>query len=181
MLAPFAKPLFLVGVDVQDYPPVFGARVANQEAAFPAVMPPLGLGEPCEAAHAPFGNLIWDPSNCEGVAGPRGGALQYVGLAALNVCDPGLFLFHGSRRHEEGLDWRADQPLVSHVATILQVLQLNVLLRDSKSQNFRLKPQNDDTGSKMKANSSVSVIQEFSTGGVLKRQTNSLPYRRAAA
>lgn len=75
MLAAFAEPLFLLGVDVQDQPPVFGARVAHQEAALPAVMPTLGPGEPSEAAHAPFGNLVWDPGAGQGGAGTLGGPL----------------------------------------------------------------------------------------------------------
>lgn len=105
---------------------MFGARVANQEAAFPAVMPSLGPGEPFEAAHAPFGDLIWDPGDGEGGARALGGALRQARLAALDVFDPGLFFFHGCRRHEERLDWRADQPLVPHDVTVFQVLQLNV-------------------------------------------------------
>lgn len=104
-----------------------GAGVANQEAAFLAVMSAFGEAELVEAAHALHGCAVWDQGDGEGGAQLPAAIQQQVGLAAFEMLHPGFLLLDGGGGHVKGLSGCADQPLVLYVKAVLDVLHLDVL------------------------------------------------------
>lgn len=104
-----------------------GAGVANQEAAFLAVMSAFGEAELVEAAHALHGCAVWDQGDGEGGAQLPAAIQQQVGLAAFEMLHPGFLLLDGGGGHVKGLSGCADQPLVLYVQAVLDVLHLDVL------------------------------------------------------
>lgn len=71
-----ADPQTLGRVNVSDHRSLLGARAADHEAAFSAVVSALGHAELAGAAHADGGGLVGDPGDGKGGAGPAAAALQ---------------------------------------------------------------------------------------------------------
>lgn len=87
-----ADPQPLGGVNVSDHGSLLGARAADHEAAFPAVVSTLRQGELFGAAHADRGRPVGDPGVGEVGPGPADAAPQQTGPAFLDVLDPGALL-----------------------------------------------------------------------------------------
>lgn len=103
-----ADPQLLSGVYVAYHCSRLGACVADQEAAFSAVVSTPGWRELPEAAHAFVGGSVRDPGNSKGGAGLAAAAPQQAGTAVFDVINPGPLLLVGTGRHEKGLAWCSD-------------------------------------------------------------------------
>ncbi len=122
-----AHPQLLRWVNMSDHHLALGARRTHHKATFPAVVSTQGYGELVGAAHADSWVLVRDPGNSEGRPGSAVTSLQQSGPAVLHVFNPGCLLLVWGGCHTERLLWCANQPLVPHSHTVMQVLQLDVL------------------------------------------------------
>lgn len=93
LMAEFAEPLLLSGVDVAYDCSILGALIAHQEATLSAVVSAFGGSKLARAAHAYLGHTVRNPGSGEDRARFAAASLQQTAAAVVDVLHPGMLFF----------------------------------------------------------------------------------------